>query len=268
MNKILGLFVSGLILNGCSQANTIQPIITPIKTSKVSPTSATTKAINWSKIDKADKNIVINNHPSTNQTQFDDVILSAVMGNNVSKSQAIRILRIQNALNQEGVVETIKKQLGDDFAFVYGGFATPDGKGMTLESPSANDGDVIKNYRLVIMTKPNVKAEIHDYIFTTGDAKGLSLPIQILPTAKRTADEIVAIYGDEKMSLKMRDKVASYGGDLQSMGLGIMQKVDVLIYFPNGRPNEVTLLKLEQELEQMTDLDIRIEELQGRIVPL
>lgn len=265
MNKLLALACVGLALTGCSQS-----MINQSKAGKaiVYQSSAVTKAVDWSKIDKADKNTVINNHPSTDEHQFSNELLSAVMGNTVSKSQAIRILRIQDALNQEGVIEAIKQQLGDDVAFVYGGFATPDGKGVTLESPSANDDDVIKNYRLVIMTKPNVKAEIHDYIFTTGNAKGLTLPIQILPTAKRTAEEIVAIYGNEKMAIKMRDKITSYGGELQSMGLGIMQQLNVMIYFPKGRPDDATLLKLERELEQLTDLDITIDKSNGRIVAL
>ena len=56
---------------------------------------------------------------------------------------------------------------------------------------------------------------------------------------------------------------------LQSMGYTpANQTTSVMIFFPEGKPNQATLDKLEAELESLTSLDISIEILSGRITLL
>ncbi len=256
--------MTSLILNGCSQAVTTQPP-TPkvVELPKVHSKLVTTKAIDWSKIDKPN-NLIVDNFPKkvTQRYQIDDVIMQAVMSDSeVSKEQAMRILAMQYGVQDEGVLQGLFDQLGEDLVAASWGFATPDQKGIRKADKPVSDEEAVRDYRLFIMTKPNVKAEIHHYVFTSSDAKDFSLPIQILPTNNRSADESVAIYGDQKVSeeiiILIRNK---YRGEMQSIGYKpINQTTNVTIYFPDGNPSQATLDKLEAELESLTSLDISIE---------
>ena len=264
MNKIIFLALTSLILNGCSQAVTTQPPIPKVvELPKVNSKPVTTKAIDWSKIDKPN-NLIVDNFPKkvTQRYQIDDVIMQAVMSDSkVSKEQAMRILAIQGGVQDEGVLQGLFNQLGDDLVAAIWGFATPDQKGIRKADKPVSDEEAVRDYRLFIMTKPNVKAEIHHYVFTSSDAKDFSLPIQILPTNNRSADESVAIYGDPKVSEKITILIRNkYRGEMQSIGYKPdNQTTNVTIFFPEGDPSQATLDKLEAELESLTSLDISIE---------
>lgn len=262
-----------LVLNGCSQTATMQlPIPEVVELPKVNSKPVTTKAIDWSKIDKPN-NLIVDNFPKkvTQRYQIDDVMMQAVMSDSkVSKEQAMRILAIQGGVQDEDVLQGLFDQLGDDLVAASWGFATPDQKGIRKADKPVSDEEATRDYRLFIMTKPNVKAEIHHYVFTSSDAKDFSLPIQILPTNNRSADESVAIYGDQKVSeaitILIRNK---YRGEVQSIGYKpIDQTTSVMIFFPEGNPSQATLDKLEAELESLTSLDISINILSGRITLL
>lgn len=264
VNKIIFLALTSLILNGCSQAVTTQPPIPKVvELPKVNSKPVTTKAIDWSKIDKPN-NLIVDNFPKkvTQRYQIDDVIMQAVMSDSkVSKEQAMRILAIQGGVQDEGVLQGLFNQLGDDLVAASWGFATPDQKGIRKADKPVSDEEAVRDYRLFIMTKPNVKAEIHHYVFTSSDAKDFSLPIQILPTNNRSADESVAIYGDPKVSEKITILIRNkYRGEMQSIGYKPdNQTTNVTIFFPEGDPSQATLDKLEAELESLTSLDISIE---------
>ncbi len=189
MNKILGLFLIGLILNGCSQTNLSQPTTNLVTAPKITPTPVITKAIDWLKIDRAYTNIVINNFPSKYPEAMKNMVNLATKGMNVSQSQALRILYFPSAIHEEGVIQEIQNQLEDDFAHYEWGFITPDQQAITQRNNSPNDEDVIKNYRLLIITKPNVKAETYIYTFKNG----YTLPIQILPIAKWTDSQLSVV---------------------------------------------------------------------------
>ena len=271
VNKIIFLALTSLILNGCSQtATTHLPIPKVVELPKVNSKPVTMKAIDWSKIDKPN-NLIVDNFPKevTQRYQIDDVIIQAVMSDSkVSKEQAMRILAMQIGVQDEGVLQGLFDQLGDDLVGASWGFATSDQKGIRKADKPVSDEEAVRDYRLFIMTKPNVKAEIHHYVFTSSDAKDFSLPIQILPTNNRSADESVAIYGDQKVSeaitILIRNK---YRGEVQSIGYKpIDQTTSVMIFFPEGNPSQATLDKLEAELESLTSLDISIEILAGRMI--
>jgi len=264
VNKIIFLALTSLILNGCSQtATTHLPIPKVVELPKVNSKPVTMKAIDWSKIDKPN-NLIVDNFPKkvTQRYQIDDVMMQAVMSDSkVSKEQAMRILAIQGGVQDEGVLHGLFNQLDDDLVAASWEFATPDQKGIRKADKPVSDEEAVRDYRLFIMTKPNVKAEIHHYVFTSSDAKDFSLPIQILPTNNRSADESVAIYGDQKVSeaitILIRNK---YRGELQSIGYKPNnQTTNVTIFFPEGNPSQATLDKLETELESLTSLDISIE---------
>ena len=264
MNKIIFLALTSLILNGCSQAVTTQPPIPKVvELPKVNSKPVTMKAIDWSKIDKPN-NLIVDNFPKEviQRYQIDDVMMQAVMSDSkVSKEQAMRILAMQVGVQDEGVLQGLFDQLGDDLVAASWGFATPDQKGIRKADKPVNDKEAVRDYRLFIMTKPNVKAEIHHYVFTSSDAKDFSLPIQILPTNNRSADESVAIYGDPKVSEKITILIRNkYRGEMQSIGYKPdNQTTNVTIFFPEGDPSQATLDKLEAELESLTSLDISIE---------
>ena len=271
VNKIIFLALTSLILNGCSQAITTQPPIPKVvELPKVNSKPVTTKAIDWSKIDKPN-NFIVNNFPKkvTQRYQIDDVMMQAVMSDSkVSKEQAMRILAMHGGVQDEDALQGLFDQLGDDLVAASWGFATPDQKGIRKADKPVSDEEAVRDYRLFIMTKPNVKAEIHHYVFTSSDAKDFSLPIQILPTNKRSADESVAIYGDEKMFEKITILIRNkYRGEMQSIGYTpVNQTTNVSIFFPEGKPSQATLDKLEAELESLTSLDISIEILAGRMI--
>ena len=273
VNKIIFLALTSLILNGCSQAVTTQPPIPKVvELPKVNSKPVTMKAIDWSKIDKPN-NLIVDNFPKEviQRYQIDDVMMQAVMSDSkVSKEQAMRILAMQGGVQDEGVLQGLFDQLGDDLVGASWGFATSDQKGIRKADKPVSDEEAVRDYRLFIMTKPNVKAETHHYVFTSSDAKDFSLPIQILPTNKRSADESVAIYGDEKMLEKITILIRNkYRGELQTIGYTpANQTTSVMIFFPEGKPNQATLDKLEAELESLTSLDISIEILSGRITLL
>lgn len=273
VNKIIFLALTSLILNGCSQAVTTQPPIPKVvELPKVNSKPVTIKAIDWSKTDKPN-NIIVDNFPKkvTQRYQIDDVMMQSFMSDSkVSKEQAMRILAMQGGVQDEGVLQELFDQLGDDLVAASWGFATPDQKGIRKANKPVSDEEAVRDYRLFIMTKPNVKAETHHYVFTSRDAKDFSLPIQILPTNNRSADESAAIYGDEKMFEKITILIRNkYRGELQSMGYTpANQTTSVMIFFPEGKPNQATLDKLEAELESLTSLDISIEILSGRITLL
>lgn len=270
MNKIIFLAVTSLILNGCSQAVMTQPPITKVvELPKANSKPVTTKAVDWSKIDKPN-NLIVNNFPKevTQRYQIDDVMIQAVMSDyEVSKEQAMRILAMQIGVQDEGVLQGLFDQLGDDLVAASWGFATPDQKGIRKADKPVSDEEAVRDYRLFIMTKPNVKSEIHHYVFTSSDAKDFSLPIQILPTNNRSADESAAIYGNEKMLEKITILIRNmYRGEMQSIGYApVNQTTNVMIYFPDGKPSQATLDKLEAELESLTSLDISII-LSGRMI--
>ena len=256
--------MTSLILNGCSQAVTTQPPIPKaVELPKINSKPVTTKAIDWSKIDKPN-NLIVDNFPKevTQRYQIDDVMMQSFMSDSkVSKEQAMRILAMQVGVQDEGVLQGLFDQLGDDLVAASWGFATPDQKGIRKADKPVNDKEAVRDYRLFIMTKPNVKAEIHHYVFTSSDAKDFSLPIQILPTNNRSADESVAIYGDQKVSKEITILIRNkYRGELQSIGYKPNnQTTNVTIFFPEGNPSQATLDKLEAELESLTSLDISIE---------
>ena len=270
VNKIIFLVLTSLILNGCSQAVITQPPIPKaVELPKVISKPVTTKAINWSKIDKPN-NLIVNNFPKEviQRYQIDDVMIQSFMSDSaVSKEQAMRILAMQIGVKEEGLLQGLFDQLGDDLVAASWGFATPDQKGIRKADKPVSDEEAVRDYRLFIMTKPNVKAEIHHYVFTSSDAKGFSLPIQILPTNKRSADESAAIYNDKKMlekiTILIRDK---YRGEMQSIGYApVNQTTNVMIFFPEGNPSQATLDKLEAELKSLTSLDISIGIMSGRM---
>lgn len=271
VNKIIFLALTSLILNGCSQAVTTQPSIPKVaELPKINSKPVTTKAIDWSKIDKPN-NLIVDNFPKevTQRYQIDDVMMQSFMSDSkVSKAQAMRILAMQVGVQDEDVLQGLFDQLGDDLVAASWGFATPDQKGIRKADKPVNDKEAVRDYRLFIMTKPNVKAEIHHYVFTSSDAKDFSLPIQILPTNNRSADESVAIYGDPKVSEKITILIRNkYRGEMQSIGYKPdNQTTSVTIFFPEGDPSQATLDKLEAELESLTSLDISIEILAGRMI--
>ena len=271
VNKTIFLALMSLILSGCSQAVTTQPPIPKVvELPKINSKPVTTKAIDWSKIDKPN-NLVVNNFPKkvTQRYQIDDVMMQAVMSDSkVSKEQAMRILAMQGGVQDEGVLQGLFDELGEDLVAASWGFATPDQNGIRKADKPVSDEEAVRDYRLFIMTKPNVKAEIHHYVFTSSDAKDFSLPIQILPTNNRSADESAAIYGDEKMFEKITILIRNkYRGELQSIGYTpVNQTTSVMIFFPEGKPSQATLDKLEDELESLTSLDVSIEILAGRMI--
>lgn len=271
VNKIIFLALTSLILNGCSQAVTTQPPIPKVvELPKVNSKPVTMKAIDWSKIDKPN-NLIVDNFPKEviQRYQIDDVMMQAVMSDSkVSKEQAMRILAMQGGVQDEGVLQGLFDQLGDDLVAASWGFATPDQKGIRKADKPVNDKEAVRDYRLFIMTKPNVKAEIHHYVFTSSDAKDFSLPIQILPTNNRSADESAAIYSDQKVSEEITSLIRNkYRGELQAIGYTpVDQTTSVMIFFPEGKPSQATLDKLEAELESLTSLDISIEILAGRMI--
>ena len=271
VNKIIFLALTSLILNGCSQAVTTQPPIPKVvELPKVNSKPVTIKAIDWSKIDKPN-NLIVDNFPKevTQRYQIDDVMMQSFMSDSkVSEEQAMRILAMQVGVQDEGVLQGLFDQLGDDLVAASWGFATPDQKGIRKADKPVNDKEAVRDYRLFIMTKPNVKAEIHHYVFTSSDAKDFSLPIQILPTNNRSADESAAIYGDQKVSEEITSLIRNkYRGELQAIGYTpVDQTTSVMIFFPEGKPSQATLDKLEAELESLTSLDISIEILAGRMI--
>lgn len=271
VNKIIFLALTSLILNGCSQAVTTQPPIPKVvELPKVNSKPVTMKAIDWSKIDKPN-NLIVDNFPKevTQRYQIDDVMMQSFMSDSkVSKEQAMRILAMQVGVQDEGVLQGLFDQLGDDLVAASWGFATPDQKGIRKADKPVNDKEAVRDYRLFIMTKPNVKAEIHHYVFTSSDAKDFSLPIQILPTNNRSADESAAIYSDQKVSEEITSLIRNkYRGELQAIGYTpVDQTTSVMIFFPEGKPSQATLDKLEAELESLTSLDISIEILAGRMI--
>ena len=271
MNKIIFLALTSLILNGCSQAVTTQPPIPKVvELPKVNSKPVTMKAIDWSKIDKPN-NLIVDNFPKEviQRYQIDDVMMQAVMSDSkVSKEQAMRILAMQVGVQDEGVLQGLFDQLGDDLVGASWGFATSDQKGIRKADKPVSDEEAVRDYRLFIMTKPNVKAEIHHYVFTSSDAKDFSLPIQILPTNNRSADESAAIYSDQKVSEEITSLIRNkYRGELQAIGYTpVDQTTSVMIFFPEGKPSQATLDKLEAELESLTSLDISIEILAGRMI--
>lgn len=271
VNKIIFLALTSLILNGCSQAVTTQPPIPKVvELPKVNSKPVTMKAIDWSKIDKPN-NLIVDNFPKEviQRYQIDDVMMQAVMSDSkVSKEQAMRILAMQGGVQDEGVLQGLFDQLGDDLVGASWGFATSDQKGIRKADKPVSDEEAVRDYRLFIMTKPNVKAEIHHYVFTSSDAKDFSLPIQILPTNNRSADESAAIYGDQKVSEEITSLIRNkYRGELQAIGYTpVDQTTSVMIFFPEGKPSQATLDKLEAELESLTSLDISIEILAGRMI--
>ena len=271
VNKIIFLALTSLILNGCSQAVTTQPPIPKVvELPKVNSKPVTIKAIDWSKIDKPN-NLIVDNFPKevTQRYQIDDVMMQSFMSDSkVSKEQAMRILAMQGGVQDEGVLQGLFDQLGDDLVGASWGFATPDQKGIRKADKPVNDKEAVRDYRLFIMTKPNVKAEIHHYVFTSSDAKDFSLPIQILPTNNRSADESAAIYSDQKVSEEITSLIRNkYRGELQAIGYTpVDQTTSVMIFFPEGKPSQATLDKLEAELESLTSLDISIEILAGRMI--
>ena len=271
VNKIIFLALTSLILNGCSQAVTTQPPIPKVvELPKVNSMPVTMKAIDWSKIDKPN-NLIVDNFPKEviQRYQIDDVMMQAVMSDSkVSKEQAMRILAMQVGVQDEGVLQGLFDQLGDDLVGASWGFATSDQKGIRKADKPVSDEEAVRDYRLFIMTKPNVKAEIHHYVFTSSDAKDFSLPIQILPTNNRSADESAAIYSDQKVSEEITSLIRNkYRGELQAIGYTpVDQTTSVMIFFPEGKPSQATLDKLEAELESLTSLDISIEILAGRMI--
>jgi hypothetical protein len=271
VNKIIFLALTSLILNGCSQAVTTQPPIPKVvELPKVNSKPVTMKAIDWSKIDKPN-NLIVDNFPKEviQRYQIDDVMMQAVMSDSkVSKEQAMRILAMQGGVQDEGVLQGLFDQLGDDLVGASWGFATSDQKGIRKADKPVSDEEAVRDYRLFIMTKPNVKAEIHHYVFTSSDAKDFSLPIQILPTNNRSADESAAIYSDQKVSEEITSLIRNkYRGELQAIGYTpVDQTTSVMIFFPEGKPSQATLDKLEAELESLTSLDISIEILAGRMI--
>ncbi|WP_289048564.1 hypothetical protein [uncultured Psychrobacter sp.] len=271
MNKIIFLALTSLILNGCSQAVTTQPPIPKVvELPKVNSKPVTMKAIDWSKIDKPN-NLIVDNFPKEviQRYQIDDVMMQAVMSDSkVSKEQAMRILAMQGGVQDEGVLQGLFDQLGDDLVGASWGFATSDQKGIRKADKPVSDEEAVRDYRLFIMTKPNVKAEIHHYVFTSSDAKDFSLLIQILPTNNRSADESAAIYSDQKVSEEITSLIRNkYRGELQAIGYKPdNQTTNVTIFFPEGDPSQATLDKLEAELESLTSLDISIEILAGRMI--
>ena len=271
VNKIIFLALTSLILNGCSQAVTTQPPIPKVvELPKVNSKPVTMKAIDWSKIDKPN-NLIVDNFPKEviQRYQIDDVMMQAVMSDSkVSKEQAMRILAMQGGVQDEGVLQGLFDQLGDDLVGASWGFATSDQKGIRKADKPVSDEEAVRDYRLFIMTKPNVKAAIHHYVFTSSDAKDFSLPIQILPTNNRSADESAAIYGDQKVSEEITSLIRNkYRGELQAIGYTpVDQTTSVMIFFPEGKPSQATLDKLEDELESLTSLDISIEILSGRMI--
>ena len=271
VNKIIFLALTSLILNGCSQAITTQPPIPKVvELPKVNSKPVTMKAIDWSKIDKPN-NLIVDNFPKEviQRYQIDDVMMQAVMSDSkVSKEQAMRILAMQGGVQDEGVLQGLFDQLGDDLVGASWGFATSDQKGIRKADKPVSDEEAVRDYRLFIMTKPNVKAEIHHYVFTSSDAKDFSLPIQILPTNNRSADESAAIYSDQKVSEEITSLIRNkYRGELQAIGYTpVDQTTSVMIFFPEGKPSQATLDKLEAELESLTSLDISIEILAGRMI--
>lgn len=236
-----------------------------------SPTPIT-KVVDWSKIATHSKDTIINNYPDVGRMDtevFDETMTSSLMADNhVSKAQAMRILAIQHAIHDTPLFDSLQSQLGDDLAHISWGFGTPDRLSITSQSQSGRDDDVIADYRLMVLTKANVKPDTYHLVFHEGHAKGFSLPVQILPTAKRTDDEISAIYNDDSTLQKIKTIINRHHGQMQGIGIGSMQRVGVSVSFAGDLPDEATFLKLEQELSQLTDLDIYVERQSITISPL
>lgn len=231
-----------LLLTACSTVN--PPSIFP----------ANPVAINWKNIDGEAKLPVENFRKSLIDDPKNFAIPTISKQYGISEIQAQRILILQSSLESEALFKAIKQQLGDNLASIYWDFGS-----LGTQNSHFSDQEAVQNFKIMVITKPTIKAETHYYTYQLGNAKGYGIPIQILPIATRSEAEIVSIYGNDKLMIKVTKLIATYGGELIGAGFSpIGYKTTFNIYFPKGKPNEATLEKLNQELSQLTDLDTNI----------
>ena len=194
--------------------------------------------IDWSKIDPK-PSVPINNTPKP--TRFYGDVLSLAQSSNITPAEAYRRLTISASLNEYGLLDKIKYQLKDRFVDLY-----------WHHGPE---------YQLVIVTRQNVAAETHEYVFTKGQAKGFSVPIVILPIADRSKEDMVAVYDNNDNYKKVLEILKRYGGEPQGIGYtpeGFKIVADV--YYPNEKLTEDNKRQLESDLKQATGVTFEVRE--------
>lgn len=192
--------------------------------------------MDWSKID-AKPSVPINNKPKP--TRFYGDVLSLAKSSDITPAEAYRRLTISASLNEYGLLDKIKYQLKDRFVDLYWHHGA--------------------EYQLVIVTRQDVIAETHEYVFAKGQAKGFSLPIVILPIADRSKEDMLAVYGDNASGNKVHQMLKRYGGEPQGIGYtpeGFKIVADV--YYPKEKLTADNKQQLEADLKQATGVTFEV----------
>lgn len=222
------------------------PIIKPVNIISVDPIRTAPKfAINWAKID-VKPSVSINNTPKP--TRFYGDIPEIARMDGITEAEVYRQQVLQYSINSSGLLDKIKKQLKDRLVDYY-----------WQHTPQ---------FSLVIITRQDVKAETHEYVFQKDKAKGFSLPIIILPIADRSQADMRAIYDNENIK-NFRQVIEPYGAKLQSIGYtpdGF--KLNVSISYAPHKLTPADFQEMEARLQEMTGVKVEVDKRSITIAPL
>lgn len=147
-----------------------------------------------------------------------------------------------DSLEYKYAVGQLEKQLKDRF----------------VDSYWSNNEDEVK---LFLVTRMNVDADEHHYVFRYGELAGFVVSFVILPIADRSIEEMIAIYSGDENIISISSLIEQYGGKLQTIGYSPEGfKIIASTYFPEKQPNENQIKQLESQLKQLTGVTIEIEE--------
>lgn len=131
-------------------------------------------------------------------------------------------------------------------------------KGRIVDSYWSNKEDEVK---LFLVTRMNVVADEHNYVFRYGELAGFIVSFVILPIADRSKEDMIAIYSGDENIISISNLIEQYGGKLQSVGYSSEGfKIIASTYFPEKQPNKNQIQQLESQLKQLTGVTIEIEE--------
>lgn len=127
-------------------------------------------------------------------------------------------------------------------------------EGRLVDSYQSSNEDEAK---LFLVTRQDVVADKHDYIFRHGKLAGFVVSFVVLPIADRNVEDMIDVYSDDNW-LPIEHLIEQYGGEIQNIGYntkGFLIEADA--YF--SKPlNEAQTKDLEAQLKELTGVTIEV----------
>lgn len=203
-------------------------------------------AMDWSKID-ARPSVAIRNTPKP--IRFYGDIPEIAKTFNLTEAEVYRQQVLRFSVHSTGLLDKIKRQLKDRFVDLY--------------------WDNNEPFSLVIVTRQDVKAETHDYVFQKNKAKGFSLPIVILPIADRSAKQMRDIYKDNKVKAGIKQILSQYDARLTMFAYTpVGFQIDLTISYPSRKLTEADFAQMQAQLSELMGVKVHVERRSISVMPL